>query len=113
MLNLISSLTAKAECSPTRLDYTEGQSRKLIDLNNKCTQASSMLCPSTDVQKQPNDCDHANTNQLEAKAKANELENMNESSASSARGASQTVIIKKNHPQHDVNHVIRSKTHVR
>jgi len=66
--------------------------------------------------KQPNDCDHANTNQLEAKAKtnANDLENMNESSASSARGANQTVIIKKNnHPQHDVNHVIRSKTHVR
>ena len=28
MLNLISSLTAKADCSPTRLDYSEGQSRK-------------------------------------------------------------------------------------
>ena len=49
--------------------------------------------------KQPNDCDHANTNQLEAKAKAkakaHDLENMNESSASSARGSIQTVIIIK------------------
>jgi len=44
-----------------------------------------MPSPST-CRKQPNDCDSFknDANQLEAKAKANDLENMNESSASSA-----------------------------
>jgi len=35
MLNSIGSLTAKAKCSPTRLDYSEGQGRKLIGSDNK------------------------------------------------------------------------------
>jgi len=46
------------------------------------------------LQKQPNDCDsfENDANQLEAKAKANDLENMYESSASSAKVAIQTLI---------------------